>query len=194
TIPGMMEMEKSLEHGLMTGTHNFLTEIDSYFASSFRRNVTEYEQEKQADIIKYFLLTQLQEFTSREVPPKYIYSRIQSQKDITSSARIELTSTINREIAKQAVSILDIIEGQLRSYDVTALPQIKVAELDDGRIIIEWIFDHFRTGFNLELNPDESGYFLISDRYTGDIRSSGYLKGLKLGSLIRSLLTLVLNN
>ncbi len=195
SVPGLVEMEKSFDQIIITGSHNSLAEFDSYFASRIRKNVTDYGKEKQADILKYYLLTQPQAFNNfSEVASKYIFLRSPSRENVTQLARVTLESTSNREVAKRAIIILDIIENQLQSFDISTLPPIRIAELEDERVIIEWIFENFRMGFNLELDDDESGYFQISDKSAGEIRSSGYLKGLKLEVLIRSLLTLVLNN
>ncbi len=194
TIPGLIELEKTFDNIMITGAHALPSQIDSYLSRRTRRNVTDYEQEKNTDFLNYYFFTQVNTFVSSESLPRYIFLRSFSQRNLTSLARTELEKTSNKEIAKQAYKILDALEIQLQNYDISVLPPIRIGELDDGRIIIEWIFDNFRMGFNLEINLEESGYFLVSDKSAGEIRSSGYLKGLKLETLIQSSLTLILNN
>ena len=193
STPGLFRMEQAFDQALITGSYDTRALIEAYLSSGLRRNITEHRQQQRADYLKYFLFLQPQAFDPSGTS-EYTYFGGLAQANITSSARAQLALITDRSIAKRAHEILDAIEAELRTYDAAALPSIGIAELDDESIIIEWVFDHFRTGFNLESHQQESGYFLVSDSSAGEIRSSGYLKGLRLRPLIRSLLTLILNN
>jgi hypothetical protein len=194
SIPGLIEMEKEFDEIMVTGSYSAQTHLGSYYISKMRRNVTDYAQEDLTDTSKLKLFTLLSAFDSPRDLSRYISTKPTYESNLTRSARIDLSRINNKQMVNQAIMILDEIENQLENYDFTILPPIRVAELDDGSIILEWIFDNFRMGFNLELDLLKSGYFLVSKESAGEIRSSGYLKGLKLETIVQSLLTIVLNN
>jgi len=193
SIPGLIEMEKEFDQIMITGSYAPPPQFSSY-TSIMRRNVTDYAQEEATDFLKLYFLTLSQAVESPTHLSRYFSIKSIYQNNLTKLAREDLLGIDNRQVAKQATVILDILESQLQYYDFTILPSIRVAELGDGGIILEWIFENFRMGFNLETNHDKSGYFLVSKESAGEIRSSGYLKGLKLETIIQSLLTIVLNN
>jgi hypothetical protein len=194
SIPGLIEMEKEFDQIMITGSYAPPPQFSSYITFKMRRNVTDYAQEEVTDLLKLYFLTLSQAVESHTHLSRYVSIKSIYQNNLTESAREDLSGIDNKQVAKQATIILDILESQLQYYDFTTLPPIRVAELEDGGIILEWIFENFRMGFNLETNHDKSGYFLVSKESAGEIRSSGYLKGLKLESIIQSLLTIVLNN
>ncbi len=47
------------------------------------------------------------------------------------------------------------------------IPSIHVTREDDGSFILEWIFgNHTRIGLNIETNPDEHGWHVVSKQIT----------------------------
>jgi hypothetical protein len=56
--------------------------------------------------------------------------------------------------------------------DLTDIPPICAHLSEDGSVLLEWIFSDFRIGFNIEPNPDESGWHLISNKRLGEIAVS----------------------
>lgn len=193
STPGLFRMERLFDEALATGTFDSRSLIETFVSSGLRRNITEHQHRQPANYLNYFYFLQRQAFEASGLL-EYTYFGGLAPADVTSSARAELPGLKNQEVAKRTREILDGIEAELRGYDTAALPPVSISELEDESVLVEWVFDHFRTGFNLDVNPEESGYFLISDRLAGEIRNSGYLKGLRLRPLVRSLLTLILNN
>jgi len=194
SIPGLIEMEKTFDQIMITGSYATPSHLNSFLNSKLRRSITDYEQEEIADFLKYFYLTQSQAYHEQTEVSKYILVKPFFQSDVTSLARAELATIDNREVARLGLTILSTIENQLQDYAFATLPPIRVAELENGGVILEWVVDNFRLGFGIEINLEKSGYFLVSNELAGEIRSSGYLKGLRLESVIQSLLALVLNN
>jgi len=87
------------------------------------------------------------------------------------------------EAGKQARTLLSLIQEmvssfELSGFDVGSLPSIQAFETEDQSIFFEWIFEHSRVGFTFEPNPEESGWFLVSDRTLGNVSASGLLSGL----------------
>ena len=83
-----------------------------------------------------------------------------------------------RDIADEARRILLIIAEtilifQSRGVDLGHLPHLHAFDVQDGSILIEWIFDDFRVGFSIEPVPTESSWYLVSNAKLGYIGTSG---------------------
>lgn len=86
----------------------------------------------------------------------------------------------DKKVAGEARRILSIIAEtisifQRRAVNLERLPQLHAFDVQDGSILIEWIFDDFRVGFSIEPIPSESSWYLVSNAKLGDIGESGYI-------------------
>ena len=80
----------------------------------------------------------------------------------------------DQRVADEARNILLMIEktiliAQSKGVDLGHLPQLHAFDVQDGSILIEWIFDDFRVGFSIEPIPSESSWYLVSNAKLGDI-------------------------
>jgi hypothetical protein len=112
-----------------------------------------------------------------------------------------IQNVANQNIAMQAKDILFLIQESVNAFsqqsniDLSFLPPLQAFDVvDDGSILIEWIFDDFRIGFNLESNFQDSGWFLVSNKNLGEIGASGYTSGINTKTLISWLLNFVISN
>ncbi len=123
------------------------------------------------------------------------YLQILTLPDITQSARVTIRTISNRDIAVYAEKLLLVIRNQLDKLEFEdRLPEIRAFERDNGSLLIEWIFDHFRIGFSVEISREESGWYLVSGHEFGDILAYGGLTGQNLNKLIAWLLNFVITN
>ena len=84
----------------------------------------------------------------------------------------------NQKVADEARRILWIIAEtsltfQSQGVDLGHLPQFHAFAVQDGSILIEWIFGDFRVGFSIEPIPTESCWYLVSNEKLGDISVAG---------------------
>ena len=84
----------------------------------------------------------------------------------------------DEKVADEARRILSIIAKtilifQSRGVDLGHLPHLHAFDVQDGSILIEWIFDDFRLGFSIEPVPTESSWYLVSNAKLGYIGRSG---------------------
>lgn len=128
------------------------------------------------------------------------YSYLSSEKNLstrglTGPAREVLSSVADRESAEEAERILHELEWQLilvrKRSSTKDWPPIWAFEAEDRSLLIEWIFPHCRIGFSVESEPDESGWFLVSDDTTGRINASGRLVDVDTSQLITWLLSFI---
>ena len=80
----------------------------------------------------------------------------------------------DQKVADEARSVLLMIEKtslivQSRGIDLAHLPQLHAFDVQDGSILIEWIFGDFRVGFSIEPIPAESSWYLVSNAKLGGI-------------------------
>jgi len=83
----------------------------------------------------------------------------------------------NPSVVEQAGKILATIQRMVlrvrqERSDLTDIPPVCAHLSEDGSVLLEWIFSDFRIGFNVEPNPDESGWHLISNKRLGEIAVS----------------------
>lgn len=107
--------------------------------------------------------------------------------------------TENQEVAKEARRLLSIFQEMIASFhqfgfDLGYLPPLQAFNVDDGSILIEWIFSDFRIGFNVEPNPEDSGWYLISNKNLGEISASGYTSNIDIKTLALWLFNFALSN
>lgn len=98
------------------------------------------------------------------------------------------------ELVKEAQEILEELKNRLSKVEINGnLAFIDVFESDDESILIEWIFDKYRIGINIEPDKEESGWFLVSDKSAGGINALGYLENTNIDWLVNWLVCFVEN-
>lgn len=105
----------------------------------------------------------------------------------------------NQRVADEARSILLMIEktiliAQSNGVDLAHLPQLHAFDVQDGSMLIEWIFDDFRIGFSIEPTPTESSWYLVSNANLGNIGEYGNISQdeFEIQNLISELLSFVI--
>lgn len=186
-IPGLYGLINYFDNNLSTGTISILKDRD-YWKEFSQKNIAGPIQKYPDEALSYFYRPlnswRLQEFESSW--NKAIWDAISLE------AKNLLSSVKNDVLANEANAILDAIKNNLIYFDIVSLPVIRAFELESGSIAFEWIIGHFRIGFNFDPKPEESGYYLISDKAAGEIRFFGYFNGLNKQNIIKSLLVLIL--
>ena len=108
-------------------------------------------------------------------------SRLHRELNIVKRARSVIPQIENEEVAKQVRKLLliinvvvNIVEQEV-GLDLNNISPLRAHVEEDGSVLIEWIFPDFRIGFNIEPNPDDSGWHLVSSKKLGDAIASGLL-------------------
>jgi len=105
----------------------------------------------------------------------------------------------NPNVAQEAKKLLVVIQDVLTSFrqvgiDMSHLPPIRAFKLDDGAVLIEWIFSDYRVGFSVEPNPEDSGWYLVTKENLGNINASGYTSHVDLKKQMLWLFAYVFSN
>jgi hypothetical protein len=113
-------------------------------------------------------------------------------RDLTEDARYILQSIEDRNISEKAGNLLSLLRRLLRVQgDISYLPPLSAFNVEDGSLLIEWVFEHFRVGFSFETAIEESSWYIVSDSTLGDISAGGYLRGINLEQLLPWIINLV---
>jgi len=83
----------------------------------------------------------------------------------------------NPVVAEQVRKILSTIQGMILRVEETHsefadIPPVCAHLSEDGSVLLEWIFSDFRIGFNIEPDPNDSGWHLVSNKRLGEIAVS----------------------
>ena len=125
------------------------------------------------------------------------WSRIPILDDLIEPALKAVTQTENHDMVQLAISILCHIKETTavlfthKILDLGYLPRVRGFSVDDGSLLLEWVFGGFRVGFSVERDLSESSWHLVSDSNLGDIAASGFISQERISSTIVWLLTFV---
>ena len=112
-----------------------------------------------------------------------------------------LHETQNQDVAERSRTLLSMVLETITSFqhfgfNMDYLPPVRAFNVDDGSVLIEWIFPDFRIGFSIETSREDSGWYLVSNKKLGEIGASGYMPSIemKTKTLVVWLLSFVLSN
>jgi len=123
--------------------------------------------------------------------------RLRGESNPVKRARDIIPQIENAEVAKQVERLLSFIDNivniaEQEKVDLSHIPSLHAYVEDDGSVLLEWVFPNFRIGFNIESNPDNSGWHLASNKKLGDMTASGQLANM--GEITILLLDFILSN
>jgi hypothetical protein len=112
-------------------------------------------------------------------------------------AREVISRVENASLAKQTEKLLSILGQMMQAIkkerpELSDIPRLHAHIDEDESVLIEWIFPDFRVGFNIEPDPEDSGWHLVSNKKVGEITASGQLTNT--GEIVAALLDFILLN
>jgi len=117
----------------------------------------------------------------------------------TRQARDTVSQIKNSDVTKQLDKLLSSIDkifndAPQRGVDLSCIPPLHAHIDEDGSVLLEWIFSDFRIGFNIEPNPDDSGWHLVSNKTLNEYTASGQLADTNMNEIIIRLLNFIHSN
>jgi hypothetical protein len=105
----------------------------------------------------------------------------------------------NHKVATEAKDFLSMLNEIITlfydlGFEFHHLPPLRGVNVDDGSILLEWIFTEFRVGFSIEPEPFHSSWFLVSTDSLGQISAYGYIPETDAKKLILWLLNFIISN
>lgn len=74
------------------------------------------------------------------------------------------------------------------------LPPIRLFDMEDNSILIEWMFNDFRIGFSVEENTDKSSYYIVSNKPFENLGEAGYLYEVNINTLLEDFISYIEKN
>ena len=106
--------------------------------------------------------------------------RLRGESNTVKQARKIIPQIENPCVAKQLDSLLSFVNKIVSTLmqleeDLNLIPPLHPHVEEDGSVLLQWVFPDFRIGFNIEPNPNDSGWHLVANKKLGDITASGQL-------------------
>jgi len=127
--------------------------------------------------------------------------RLCREYNLVKQARDIIPQIENTSVAEQLDRLLTIINivivgmAKQEEVDLSYIPPLHAHIDEDGSVLLEWAFPDFRIGFNIEQNPENSGWHLVTNKKLGDKTESGQLVDLvKIIRTVTSLSVFILSN
>lgn len=119
-----------------------------------------------------------------------VFSRIYS--NILKLEDPEVTKQVHQVLLNLYLSLQKISKYQsIENY----LSRINLVQMEDKTALLEWNFEDFRVGFNLEPDKNDSSYFIVSqDKRVGHLLANTQKIGADLWKIVEKIVEYVLEN
>jgi len=119
--------------------------------------------------------------------------------NLIENALESIKGTDNPAVSGRAREILTSIQDKIDSLlkykiDLLSLPTIRAFNVDDGSILLEWIFNDFRVGFSIEQIESESSWHLVSNEKYGETNASGFISKNNFDNILLWLIDFIINS
>ena len=108
------------------------------------------------------------------------YSQGIDRGNVISNAWLVLAGVLDIKLAHRAKTILLTLQTTINQFQSLGFafgnfPPIDASLVEDGSILLEWIFDNFRIGFNIEEEPTRSSWYVVSNNELNGTSASGFI-------------------
>jgi len=108
-------------------------------------------------------------------------SSFSGESDPIGQAKDIISKIENASVVEQTKSLLSAIQNMVqqirqRKSELNDIPSMGACLEKDGSVLLEWTFPDFRIGFNIEPNPEVSGWHLVTSERLRGLNMSGQLE------------------
>lgn len=104
--------------------------------------------------------------------------------DVMGDAFASLSQVESAAVRREALYVLHALRREIAHYDLSAAPSMTPTLLEDGSLVVEWIFDDRRLGLSFDPMSGESGWFFVSLPNCGGLRAQGSFQAFRAGLVI----------
>jgi hypothetical protein len=98
------------------------------------------------------------------------------------------------QLVQQALPYLRALNDKTTAYEILDFPPLSISLPDDGELLVEWNFEHFKIGLSFETNPEESGWYIVHDGTVRKMTGWAYLNSQTDAELVNTILSQVVEN
>ncbi len=105
----------------------------------------------------------------------------------------------NENVAKEVFNLIKTIQSITFSLQDDKLidlifQRLHLFNIEDDTALLEWIFEDYRIGFGVDTDPNESSWYLVTQKELGNINAYGYLSEDNNANIITWLITFISMN
>ena len=87
-----------------------------------------------------------------------------------------------------------LLKYSSQKKETSHFPQVSIKMIEDGSILIEWIFIYFRIGFSIEPEINQSSWYLLSNEKLENKTESGFFNIENIDAIIDDLFYFIFRN
>ena len=101
-----------------------------------------------------------------------------------------------KQIIKKICIVLEKNINKYSNFEesIDLLSPLKINEIEETSILIEWIFKNYRIGFVIDKKIDESSWYFVSNKELNGMNISGDLNEKNIDQVVEVLLNVVMRN
>jgi len=101
-----------------------------------------------------------------------------------------------KQIIKKICIVLEKNINKYSNFEesIDLLSPLKINEIEETSILIEWIFKNYRIGFVIDKKIDESSWYFVSNKELNGMDISGDLNEKNIDQIVEVLLNVVMRN
>ena len=101
-----------------------------------------------------------------------------------------------KQIIKKICIVLEKNINKYSNFEesIDLLSPLKINEIEETSILIEWIFKNYRIGFVIDKKIDESSWYFVSNKELNGMNISGDLNEKNIDQIVEVLLNVVMRN
>ena len=101
-----------------------------------------------------------------------------------------------KQIIKKICIVLGTNINKYSNFEesIDLLSPLKINEIEETSILIEWIFKNYRIGFVIDKKIDESSWYFVSNKELNGMNISGDLNEKNIDQVVEVLLNVVMRN
>ena len=127
------------------------------------------------------------------------YTLIPTRLDIFRNINNKIKALKDEQIKKMVIEFVNTFYNTLNLANKyrnisNVLPAISLNENDDDSVLLEWNFKNFRIGFQIDKEPDDSYWFLVTNKNLEEFNVSGDIRRDGIDNVIIKILKYVLEN
>lgn len=123
---------------------------------------------------------------------KDVSNLVKEAREIIPQIKIQVVAEQLNKLLLSIRMMFEIEQRKRPNLNLSDIPPLTAQVEEDGAILLQWKFPDFRVGFNIEPDPNKSGWHLVSNEKLDEITASGRLSNTN--ETVQTLLQFILPN
>jgi hypothetical protein len=172
----------------VSANNGYYMPLSNIMDSLFPRKRIEHVEKRQTIVICD------QDFTAIDIQTVLIdINDIHLNKYVAGSVQY-IKEYAQEELVHQALTYIYILNEKTKAYENLNFPPLSVSLPEDGELLVEWNFEHYKIGLSFETNSEDSSWYIVHDGTVKKMTAWGYLNSQTEVELMDTILSQVVEN